>query len=220
MRAAVSGASTASESSTAAGDGFARQVRAICRTIMARVSGWLAARSARKVSGWIASRPCGVRASAGKSRRFFVTIGLARLERCGHDVPVVGVGQRHRAKVVLVSGDEDVGDGGVHQLSGAREPVRGEVGPVRCEVAEGLIEDLLRPARDDEVLDADANEHVSQGRGVQDVRVVDDGGDHAKPRSWVSADSSSATERRRAWSARMYSTSAVAGMRRCVPTLR
>ncbi len=97
------------------------------------------------------------------------------LDRGGEHVPVVGVGQVDRVDERLVAGDQAVADCLVHQLAGAGQLLRGEIGTVREEVVEDLVEDLVGPLRL-----GDADQQVSERARVEHVGVVQDDEGHLR----------------------------------------
>jgi hypothetical protein len=96
------------------------------------------------------------------------------LDRCGENVPVVGVGQVDDLDERLVVHDQHIPDRLVHQFPGAVQLDRVQVGTIALEVAKGLVEDPVRPLRLDEASLGDADQQVAQTAGTEDIGVVDD----------------------------------------------
>lgn len=95
-------------------------------------------------------------------------------------MPVVRVGQVDGVDQWLVAGDQAVADGLGHQLPGAGQILRVEIGPVRGQVAEDLVEDLVGPLRLHESVLGDADEQVSERARVEHVGVVQDDEGHLR----------------------------------------
>jgi hypothetical protein len=98
----------------------------------------------------------------------------ARVDRRGHDVGVVRVWQgadaRERRWVV---GDEDIEHCCVHPSSRHIEPVGVQLGAVLSQVAEHLVEDRVRPPREDQFFDGEPDQQVAQWARVEHTSIVD-----------------------------------------------
>ena len=84
---------------------------------------------------------------------------------------IVGVGKVDDRDERLVPGDHRVRQGEMHELACAFESALVEVGPIGAEVAEGLVEDLVRPTSAVETGERQPNEEVAQAVAVEHVRV-------------------------------------------------
>jgi len=142
-------------------------------------------------------------------------------DRCGENVAIPGIRQRHARDDRFISRDEAIGDRLAHQFARARQPVRRDVRVVGAHITEYLVEDLLCPAGVHQPGLGDLNEHMPQCRRIQDVGVIDDREAHSfSPESCDSDTSSAKASRRRSPSVRWNWRSESARIRRCVPTIR
>ena len=104
----------------------------------------------------------------------------ACLDCCREHVAVIGVRKIEGVDQGLVARHEAVADRAIHQVASTGQPPRIKVGPVRREVAEDLIEDLVGPLRLDQSRLSDADQQVPERARVQHVGVVKDDKRHLR----------------------------------------
>ena len=129
-------------------------------------------------------------------RKLYVTITFAPARMAAaKDVAVVGIGQRQGVDQIFVADHKAIANRLVHQRPGSRKPFRGKCGIVLKDIANPLVVNGLGPPRLHQASLRNADEKISQGRRVKNIRVVDrdDGAPPsiAHPGSWASAANSS-----------------------------
>jgi len=118
----------------------------------------------------------------------------------GKHVPVIRIGQRDGLDQLLVAGNQTIPDSRVHERPRPLQSVRRDCGIVAQHVPQPLIVDLLRPVCSDKICLRQANQKISERRGIQNAGVVEGGDGEAHqypiPSSWASAVRASAMRRR------------------------
>lgn len=97
----------------------------------------------------------------------------AGLDRCGEDVSIIEVRKLEPFDERLVAEHQTIPHSPKHQLPGACQRSRVEVGPIPVEVGEHFIEDLVSPLGLDQPGLRDADQQVPQRAWIQHAGVVD-----------------------------------------------
>ena len=99
----------------------------------------------------------------------------ARVNRGGHHMTVVRVGQLDRRDQVLKPGDQAVADMAVHQLACSVQLLGCEIGPTGQHVARPLVVDRVTPARPVQIRQRQMHQQIAQRCRVEHAGVIDDG---------------------------------------------